>query len=108
MYFPFIFVDKLVSRASEAAISGDDDYDLSEYNIPPGLENLLDLAVGENREPALTIWDNMQEYALNKGMYDYDLSYILHTCKDSNQIWKHDRCSYIQQLPVQAQSVVNS
>ena len=56
-----------MSRASETAISGDDDYDLSEYNIPPELQVLLDLAVGEMKEPALSIWNNMQEYARIKG-----------------------------------------
>ncbi len=56
-----------MTRASEAAISGDDDYDLSEYNIPPGLQDLLDLAVGETKEPAVSIWNNMQEYARIKG-----------------------------------------
>ena len=58
---------KLVSKVSEAAISGDDDYDLSEFNLTPDLAILLDLATAKGREPALSIWNTMQDYARNKG-----------------------------------------
>ncbi|XP_033633807.1 probable E3 ubiquitin-protein ligase HERC1 isoform X2 [Asterias rubens] len=62
---------KLVSKVSEAAISGDDDYDLSEFNLTPDLAILLDLATAKGREPALSIWNTMQDYARNK---DWDTS----------------------------------
>ncbi|XP_030832727.1 probable E3 ubiquitin-protein ligase HERC1 isoform X3 [Strongylocentrotus purpuratus] len=60
-------VDKLVSKMSEAAMLGDDDFDISEHNVQKECLSLLDLTLGKSREPGQFIWEAMQEYALSRG-----------------------------------------
>ncbi|XP_063955724.1 probable E3 ubiquitin-protein ligase HERC1 isoform X1 [Lytechinus pictus] len=60
-------IDKLVSKMSEAAMLGDDDFDISEHKVPKESLSLLDLTLGKSREPGQFIWTSMQEYALSRG-----------------------------------------
>ncbi|XP_071845609.1 probable E3 ubiquitin-protein ligase HERC1 isoform X3 [Apostichopus japonicus] len=59
--------EKLVRRVSEAVIAGDDDFCISEHELPPDLRSLLDLCLGKTKDPAASIWHEMQEYMQNKG-----------------------------------------
>ena len=63
----FNLSDKLVSKMSEAAMLGDDDFDISEHNVQKECLSLLDLTLGKSREPGQFIWEAMQEYALSRG-----------------------------------------
>ncbi|XP_071965475.1 probable E3 ubiquitin-protein ligase HERC1 isoform X2 [Antedon mediterranea] len=64
-------LDKIVSHVCEAVISGDDDYDSSEFEVAPDLMKLLDLAVGKIGEPGNTMFTEMHSYAKSK---DWDCS----------------------------------
>ncbi|XP_033110692.1 probable E3 ubiquitin-protein ligase HERC1 [Anneissia japonica] len=64
-------LDKIVNNVCEAIISGDDDYDLSEFEVSTDLVKLLYMAVGKNREPGNRVFAAMEEYAKSK---DWDCS----------------------------------
>lgn len=51
----------------EAALSGNEEQKPMDCPLQPDLGVLVDLALGSSKEPANSLWINMQDYALSKG-----------------------------------------
>lgn len=59
--------DTCISSLLEAALSGNEEQKPLDCPLRPDLSVLVDLALGSSKEPANSLWINMQDYALSKG-----------------------------------------
>lgn len=60
--------DTCISSLLEAALSGNEEQKPLECTLRPELSVLVDLALGSSKEPANSLWINMQDYAISKGL----------------------------------------
>lgn len=60
--------DWVISSLLEAALSGNEEQKPLDRPLRPDLSVLLDLALGSSKEPANSLWINMQDYAISKGL----------------------------------------
>lgn len=60
--------DTCISSLLEAALSGNEEQKPLECTLRPDLSVLVDLALGSSKEPANSLWINMQDYAISKGL----------------------------------------
>lgn len=61
--------DTCISSLLEAALSGNEEQKPFECALRPDLNVLVDLALGSSKEPANSLWINMQDYAISKGLH---------------------------------------
>lgn len=66
--------DTCISSLLEAALSGNEEQKPFECTLCPDLSVLVDLALGSSKEPANSLWINMQDYAISKGL-PFDCTY---------------------------------
>lgn len=66
--------DTCISSLLEAALSGNEEQKPFECTLCPDLSVLVDLALGTSKEPANSLWINMQDYAISKGL-PFDCTY---------------------------------
>ncbi|XP_053720543.1 probable E3 ubiquitin-protein ligase HERC1 isoform X1 [Synchiropus splendidus] len=64
-------LDGCISSLLEAALSGNEEQKPFDCPLPSDLMVLVELSVGSTKEPASSLWINMQDYALSK---DWDSS----------------------------------
>lgn len=70
VFFFFCFPsDTCISSLLEAALSGNEEQKPFECTLRPDLSVLVDLALGSSKEPANSLWINMQDYAISKGLH---------------------------------------
>lgn len=62
--------DTCISSLLEAALSGNEEQKPFECTLRPDLSVLVDLSLGTSKEPANSLWINMQDYAISKGLPD--------------------------------------
>lgn len=60
--------DTCISTLLEAALSGNEEQKPFDCTLRPDLSVLVDLALGSSKEPANSLWINMQDYAISKGL----------------------------------------
>lgn len=60
--------DTCISSLLEAALSGNEEQKPFDCTLCPDLSVLVDLALGSSKEPANSLWINMQDYAISKGL----------------------------------------
>lgn len=60
--------DTCISSLLEAALSGNEEQKPFDCTLRPDLSVLVDLALGSSKEPANSLWINMQDYAISKGL----------------------------------------
>lgn len=60
--------DTCISSLLEAALSGNEEQKPFDCTLRPDLSVLVDLALGSTKEPANSLWINMQDYAISKGL----------------------------------------
>lgn len=60
--------DTCISSLLEAALSGNEEQKPFECPLRPDLSVLVDLALGSSKEPVNSLWVNMQDYAISKGL----------------------------------------
>lgn len=63
--------DTCISSLLEAALSGNEEQKPFDCTLHPDLSVLVDLALGSSKEPANSLWINMQDYAMSKGLSLY-------------------------------------
>lgn len=63
----FLFLDKCMSCLLEVALSGNEEQKPFDYKLRPEIAVFVDLALGCSKEPARSLWINMQDYAVSKG-----------------------------------------
>lgn len=51
----------------EVALSGNEEQKPFDYKLRPEIAVFVDLALGCSKEPARSLWINMQDYAVSKG-----------------------------------------
>lgn len=71
--------DTCISSLLEAALSGNEEQKPFDCTLRPDLSVLVDLALGSSKEPANSLWINMQDYAISKGL-PFDLAYKEFCC----------------------------
>lgn len=59
--------DSSISSLLEAALSGDEEQKPLDSTLRPDLSVLVDLALCSTKEPANSLWINMQDYGMSKG-----------------------------------------
>ncbi|XP_035991718.1 probable E3 ubiquitin-protein ligase HERC1 isoform X8 [Fundulus heteroclitus] len=59
-------LDSCISTLLEAALSGNEEQKPLDCTLRPDLSVLVDLALGSSKEPANSLWINMQDYAISK------------------------------------------
>ncbi|XP_014872809.1 probable E3 ubiquitin-protein ligase HERC1 isoform X1 [Poecilia latipinna] len=59
-------LDWVIGSLLEAALSGNEEQKPLDRPLRPDLSLLLDLALGSSKEPANSLWINMQDYAISK------------------------------------------
>uniref|UniRef100_A0A3Q1JCX7 HECT-type E3 ubiquitin transferase n=1 Tax=Anabas testudineus TaxID=64144 RepID=A0A3Q1JCX7_ANATE len=59
-------LDTCISSLLEAALSGNEEQKPFDCTLRPDLSVLVDLALGSSKEPANSLWINMQDYAISK------------------------------------------
>ncbi|KAJ7311304.1 hypothetical protein JRQ81_006920 [Phrynocephalus forsythii] len=59
-------LDKSMSSLLEVALSGNEEQKPFDYKLRPEISVLVDLALGCAKEPARSLWVNMQDYAVSK------------------------------------------
>lgn len=64
----FCPLDTCISSLLEAALSGNEEQKPFDCTLHPDLSVLVDLALGSSKEPANSLWINMQDYAISKGL----------------------------------------
>lgn len=67
-------LDTCISSLLEAALSGNEEQKPFDYTLSPELSVLGDLALGSMKEPANSLWINMQDYAISKDWDNASLS----------------------------------
>lgn len=60
--------DPCITSFLEAALSGNEEQKPLDCTMCPDLSVLADLALGSTKEPSNSLWINMQDYALSKGL----------------------------------------
>ena len=60
--------DPCITSFLEAALSGNEEQKPLDCTLCPDLSVLADLALGSTKEPSNSLWVNMQDYALSKGL----------------------------------------
>lgn len=60
--------DTCISSLLEAALSGNEEQKPFDCTLRPDLSVLVDVALGSLKEPANSLWINMQDYAISKGL----------------------------------------
>ena len=60
--------DTCISSLLEAALSGNEEQKPFDCTLRPDLSVLVDLALCSSKEPANSLWINMQDYAMSKGL----------------------------------------
>lgn len=60
--------DACISALLEAALSGNEEQKPFDFTLVPDLSMLVDLALGSSKEPANSLWINLQDYAISKGL----------------------------------------
>lgn len=68
MFVHLCFSDTCISSLLEAALSGNEEQKPFDCTLRPDLSVLVDLALGSSKEPANSLWINMQDYAISKGL----------------------------------------
>lgn len=68
MLVHFCPLDTCISSLLEAALSGNEEQKPFDCTLHPDLSVLVDLALGSSKEPANSLWINMQDYAISKGL----------------------------------------
>lgn len=76
--------DTCISSLLEAALSGNEEQKPFECTLRPDLSVLVDVALGSLKEPANSLWINMQDYAISKGLlvaalHEFGLVSVLET-----------------------------
>lgn len=69
--------DTSISSLLEAALSGNEEQKPFECSLHPDMSVLVDLALGSSKEPVNSLWINMQDYALSKGLLRRSFSLVL-------------------------------
>ncbi|XP_028298817.1 probable E3 ubiquitin-protein ligase HERC1 isoform X3 [Gouania willdenowi] len=67
-------LDGCISSLLEAALSGDEEQKPFECTLCPDLSVLVDLSLSSLKEPANSLWINMQDYAISKDWDNASLS----------------------------------
>lgn len=67
-------LDNCISSLLEAALSGNEEQKPFECALRPDMSVLVDLALGSTKEPANSLWINMQDYAISKDWDNATLS----------------------------------
>ncbi|XP_027137274.1 probable E3 ubiquitin-protein ligase HERC1 isoform X2 [Larimichthys crocea] len=67
-------LDTCISSLLEAALSGNEEQKPFECTLRPDLSVLVDLALSTSKEPANSLWINMQDYAISKDWDNASLS----------------------------------
>ncbi|KAI1904452.1 hypothetical protein AGOR_G00005790 [Albula goreensis] len=67
-------LDNCISSLLEAALSGNEEQKPFECALRPDMSMLVDLALGSTKEPANSLWINMQDYAVSKDWDNATLS----------------------------------
>lgn len=75
----FVPSDTCISSLLEAALSGNEEQKPFDCTLRPDLSVLVDLALGSSKEPANSLWINMQDYAISKGL-PLDRAYSVFHC----------------------------
>lgn len=60
--------DSCISLLLEVALSENEEQKPFDCTLRPDLSVLVDLALGSSKEPASSLWVNMQDYAISKGL----------------------------------------
>lgn len=60
--------DSYISLLLEAALSENEEQKPFDCTLLPDLNVLVDLALASSKEPASSLWVNMQDYAISKGL----------------------------------------
>ncbi len=79
MFFLLCPSDTCISSLLEAALSGNEEQKPFDCTLRPDLSVLVDLALGSSKEPANSLWINMQDYAISKGL-PFDMPYKEFCC----------------------------
>ncbi|XP_062271365.1 probable E3 ubiquitin-protein ligase HERC1 isoform X2 [Scomber scombrus] len=61
-------LDACISSLLEAALSGNEEQKPFDCTLHPDLSVLVALTLGSSKEPANSLWINMQDYAISKGL----------------------------------------
>uniref|UniRef100_A0A8D2ZRX9 HECT-type E3 ubiquitin transferase n=1 Tax=Scophthalmus maximus TaxID=52904 RepID=A0A8D2ZRX9_SCOMX len=67
-------LDACISSLLEAALSGNEEQKPFDHTLRPDLSVLVDLALCSSKEPANSLWINMQDYAMSKDWDNASLS----------------------------------
>ncbi|KAG7482603.1 putative E3 ubiquitin-protein ligase HERC1 isoform X2 [Solea senegalensis] len=67
-------LDSSISSLLEAALCGNEEQKPFDCTLCPDLSVLVDLALGSSKEPANSLWINMQDYAMSKDWDNASLS----------------------------------
>lgn len=67
--FPSGPSDTSISCLLEAALSGNEEQKPLECSLQPDMSVLVELALGSSKEPVNSLWINMQDYAISKGLW---------------------------------------
>ncbi|XP_036391158.1 probable E3 ubiquitin-protein ligase HERC1 isoform X2 [Megalops cyprinoides] len=67
-------LDNCISSLLEVALSGNEEQKPFECALRPDMTMLVDLALGSTKEPANSLWINMQDYAISKDWDNATLS----------------------------------
>ncbi|XP_031704124.1 probable E3 ubiquitin-protein ligase HERC1 isoform X4 [Anarrhichthys ocellatus] len=67
-------LDSCISSLLEAALSGDEEQKPFDSTLRPDLSVLVDLALCSSKEPANSLWINMQDYGMSKDWDNASLS----------------------------------
>ncbi|XP_047196036.1 probable E3 ubiquitin-protein ligase HERC1 [Hippoglossus stenolepis] len=67
-------LDTCISSLLEAALSGNEEQKPFDCTLRPDSSVLVDLALGSSKEPANSLWINMQDYAMSKDWDNASLS----------------------------------
>ena len=60
--------DTCISSLLEAALSGNEEQKPFDCTLRPDSSVLVDLSLGSSKEPSNSLWINMQDYAMSKGL----------------------------------------
>uniref|UniRef100_A0AAV2LT25 B30.2/SPRY domain-containing protein n=1 Tax=Knipowitschia caucasica TaxID=637954 RepID=A0AAV2LT25_KNICA len=67
-------LDSCISSLLDVALSGNEEHKPFEFPLSPDLSVLVELALGSSKEPANSLWINMQDFAITKDWDNASLS----------------------------------
>lgn len=108
-FVPFYSLDTCISSLLEAALSGNEEQKPFDCTVPPDLSFLVDLALSSSKEPANSLWINMQDYAISKGLpsdWAYNEHFCLYSKKELWTVTDSELC-FLLQIGTPLLSVMN-